>query len=157
MIKWNEKLENVLSDELWKKSNDQFFRLTNDTILQTFQFKINNRILYTNDKLYKFKIIETELCNYCCETRETLFHHLWGCNSVKNIWLKFKIIFNDKLNTSKALQPALFIFNIYQGNHSDLINFSILLFKRYIYIYVVVQKYYQLLNKLYLSWIIIVP
>ena len=69
--KWDIKLNLVLDDDKWVKINNQTFQLSDDTLLCTFQYKINNRILYTNDKLYIFKLTDTELCSFCTETKKT--------------------------------------------------------------------------------------
>ena len=68
--------------------NKQVFTISDYTLLRTFQYKINNRILYTNDKLYKFRLVDTELCSFCMETKETLLHHLWECHYVKTVWIR---------------------------------------------------------------------
>jgi hypothetical protein len=46
------------------------------TKLQSFQYKLNLRILYTNSMLMKCGLSETELCSYCFETKESLIHVL---------------------------------------------------------------------------------
>ena len=70
--KWEEKLHKKFSKEIWKEINLRTAKLTDDTSIRTFQYKINNRILYTNDMLMKFKIKDTELCTFCNETKETI-------------------------------------------------------------------------------------
>ena len=111
--KWDIKLNFVLDDEKWVKINNQTFQLSDDTLLRTFQYKINNRILYTNDKRYIFKLTDTELCSFYTETKDTLLHHLWECHFVKTLWKRLKEAFNNALQTNILLQPELFIFNIY--------------------------------------------
>ncbi len=131
--KWNEKLGTPLSEDTWLKINNQVFQITDDTILRTFQFKINNNILYTNDKLYKFKIIETEQCTFCKETKETLLHHFWECHFVKTVWLRTRQKISEKMNIYIDLKPETFIFNLYQGDHADIINLCLLLIKKFIF------------------------
>ena len=62
-LKSDAKLNIVIDDETWGKMNKQVFTISDDTHFRTFKYKINNKILYTNDKLYKSKV-DTELCSF---------------------------------------------------------------------------------------------
>ena len=42
--------------------------------MRVFQFKILHNILYTNDKLFKMRQVETELCTFCQTAVETPVH-----------------------------------------------------------------------------------
>jgi hypothetical protein len=46
------------------------------------------RILSTNSLLFKCKLKETQHCNVCNETKETILHLFWECNIVKSLWLE---------------------------------------------------------------------
>jgi hypothetical protein len=52
------------------------------------QYKLLHRTIPTNAFLYKCRLVETDLCASCGETRETILHLFCDCNIVKNIWLK---------------------------------------------------------------------
>ncbi len=43
-------------------------------IQKTFQYKILNRILYTNKSLYKMKIASSRFCTFCHTSEESLEH-----------------------------------------------------------------------------------
>ena len=53
-----------------------------------FQYKLLHRTIPTNTFLYKCRLVETELCTFCGETRKTILHLFCDYNIVKNIWLK---------------------------------------------------------------------
>ena len=61
---------------------------TLDNTLKMFQYKLLHRTIPTNTFLYKCRLVETEWCAFCGETRETILHLFCDCNIVKNIWLK---------------------------------------------------------------------
>jgi hypothetical protein len=61
---------------------------TLDNTLKMFQHKLLHRTIPTNTFLYKCRLVETELCAFCGETRDTILHLFCDCNIVKNIWLK---------------------------------------------------------------------
>ena len=62
----------------WKKIYSLSFNATLDTKLRVFQYKILNRILYTNSKLFAFSIVDSPLCTFC-KKEESLEHLLFYC------------------------------------------------------------------------------
>ena len=48
-------------------------RVTIDTNLRIFQYKILNNVLYLNEKLFKFKIVSSPLCSFCNSENEITF------------------------------------------------------------------------------------
>ena len=85
---------------------------------------------------------------FCMETKETLIHHFWECQFVKTLWIRLKETLNNALQTNILLQPELFIFNLYEGEYSGVVNSSFLLIKS-IYITANAMIIYQLLNMQY--------
>jgi len=69
----------------WKKL--PFHSLPFAVIVETknreFQYKILNDIIYTNDKLFRFKMIESPLCTFCQKEDESLEHLLFRCYATK--------------------------------------------------------------------------
>ena len=63
----------------WKKIYSLPFTVTVKTIIREFQCKILNDIVYTNDKLFRFKMIESPLCTFCQREDESLEHLLFHC------------------------------------------------------------------------------
>ena len=62
-----------------KKIYSLAFSVTLDTKLRTFQYKLLNRIVFTNDKLFRFNIVESPLCTFCTVVEESLEHLLFFC------------------------------------------------------------------------------
>ena len=69
-------ISNILD---WKNIYQLPGRVTLDTRTRAFQYKILNRILYTNSILYKMKLIPSPLCTFCGDHEETLEHLLVKC------------------------------------------------------------------------------
>ena len=63
------------------------FRLTKDTKLCMFQYKIIHNILPYGSKLYKMKISNSPLCVHC-NSLETLPHMLVNCTEINSFWAK---------------------------------------------------------------------
>ena len=53
---------------------------------RAFQFKLLHRVLVTNKMLYDWKLIDSNLCSFCNQHTETIFHMLWECTPVQNLW-----------------------------------------------------------------------
>ena len=58
----------------WEKIYLLPFKTTLHTKLREFQYKILNRILYTNEMLFKFKKVDSPLCYFCGKELNTLEH-----------------------------------------------------------------------------------
>ena len=56
---------------------------TLDNTLKMFQYKLLHRTIRTNKFVYTCRLVETELCAFCGETRETILHLFSDCNIVK--------------------------------------------------------------------------
>ena len=61
------------------------YKITSEPFLQSLQYKILNRILNCKDRLLKWKISESNKCNYCDQI-DTLEHHLIHCTTSSPIW-----------------------------------------------------------------------
>ena len=74
--KYEESFNTEESQLDWKKNYLTPIRVTLSTKLREFQYKILNRILYTNDMLFKFKNIirKSPLCYFCENDIETIEH-----------------------------------------------------------------------------------
>ena len=95
--KYEESFNTEESQLDWKKIYLTPIRATLSTKLREFQYKILNRILYTNDMLFKFKKIESPLCYFCENDVETIEHFLFLCPRVQVFWNEVCSTFGEKL------------------------------------------------------------
>ena len=99
---------------------------TIESSLRSFQYKILNNILYLNEKLFKFKIVDSLLCSLCEIENEYVI--------TSNLLEQFKLWVSDiSLFGTLDIDPPT-IFGAWNLNTPDFIpiNHMILLFKRYI-------------------------
>ena len=66
-----------------------------DTKLREFQYKILNRILYTNKMLFKFKKVDSPLCGFCEKELETIQRLFFHCTKVCMFWDELKVVLNS--------------------------------------------------------------
>jgi hypothetical protein len=101
--KWVNELQIIINDLSWEFYFKivHFYELPNK--LAWFQFRVINRILGTNDLLYKSKIKENPFCPFCHEV-QSILHCLFRCNESQKIWSLLKnwlyLTFNININIS---------------------------------------------------------
>ena len=62
----------------WKEIYSLAFNVTLDTNLIVSQYKLLNRIIFTNDKRFKFKLVDSPSCTFCKTNEESLEHLLFS-------------------------------------------------------------------------------
>ena len=83
--KWQQNGFQISSDIVKKKFRE--VRLyTNTPKYRSFQYRLLHRSLVMNTHLYQWKILSTNLCTFCEETKETMEHLLCSCSVVLPIW-----------------------------------------------------------------------
>ena len=117
----------------WKEIYKIPFKYMREPYLQSFQYKILNRILNTNEKLENWSIKQSNQCNYC-QAVDTVEHHLYQCKVSKKIWDQLEIWLYDQIEIKLNLRECEVLFGIPHAIHEDLelINFVIILTKWYI-------------------------
>ena len=61
-----------------------------ETYIQCFQFKILNDILFTNSRLAKIGLIQSDLCTFCNTGAETIDHLFFYCVYSCAFWEEFE-------------------------------------------------------------------
>ena len=133
--KWNNVL--LLPETFqWHRVYTLPYKVTSDTNIRWFQYRLVQKILSTNSFLYKIGITQNNTCSFCKIDTETLTHLFWDCNVIKQFWhdiqnwLKGECVHINDLNLSKTD----IIFGIDNQRRADaVINFIILLAKQFIY------------------------
>lgn len=108
-----------------------------ETKIQALQYKILHRVINCNYNLYKWKIIETSVCNYCKE-EDTIMHYFIYCNKSRNLWFALFNWWNAIMDTKIDIHRSDLEENILFGFHAInnifiILNFIILNAKLYIY------------------------
>jgi hypothetical protein len=85
------KWENILNikEVNWECVNILSNDCTLGNTLNRFQYKLLHRTIHTKTFLYTCRLVETDLCVFCGETRETIMHLFCDCNIVKTSGLKY--------------------------------------------------------------------
>ena len=117
----------------WKDIYSLPFTVTHDTKTREFQYKLLNNIVFTNDKLFRFKMIDSPLCAFCQTEVESPEHLFFHCNVTKSFWQLLCSWMSEQkvISTPLTLENVIFgVFNIVEDFH--ILNHIILLAKYYI-------------------------
>ena len=110
------------------------FTVAHDTKTREFQYKLLNNIVFTNEKLFRFKMIDSPLCAFCQTEVEPPEHLFFHCNVTKSFW---QLLFSW-ISEQKVILPSLTLENVFFGvfyvvEDFHVVNHIILLAKYYIY------------------------
>ncbi len=139
IVKWTEVYPefNNASEDLWPNIFILPFRITRETRLQTFQFKIIHRLITCQKKLHEMKIVENNLCLYCHDI-DDLKHFFLYCEKSHQFWNSFFNWWNTLGDITispdyESLEECIVFGFQSKGEIFDVINYCILLGKYYIY------------------------
>ena len=69
--------------------------------LEHFLKTLKTSLIPTNDFLYKIKINDSELCDFCQDKSETLLHLFWSCKFTEKFWLAVENWLHEKVILDK--------------------------------------------------------
>ena len=130
-LKWENILNLSVNQNWWNKHYPIVFKITKDSKLHWFQYRINYRILATNSYLHKIGYTDSDLCTFCQNERETIYHIFWGCTHVQTLWREFSRWISEKCSQNFILSAK----DVILGKESlnDTKNLLIILIKMFIY------------------------
>jgi hypothetical protein len=125
-----------VKEEDWPNIYQSAFKLTTDTRLQTFQFKITHRILACKSNLFIWKIEQNNICNHCNTEIDTVEHHLVMCKDTLEFWDQIRNWWYSLTDTNFIVGIYDLLLGLPNENKDKIINqFNfVLLYTRY-YIY----------------------
>lgn len=116
------------------------FKVTKDTRLSIFQFKIIHHILPPNATLHRDSLRENDKCHLCKE-RETLAHLFVTCPIVQTFWLCFVNWWNSKNQDEINLDENDIIYGVTTNFPLPLgLNLCLIIAKHYIILYTASRK-----------------
>ena len=119
----------------WKKVYMLPRIVTIDSSLRSFQYKILSNILYLNERLYKFNIVDSPLCSLFGAYNESIKHLFYTCMVTQRLWDRLKSWMHEVISFPIPESKTV-ILGLWREKTSNyiLINHIILIFKRYIFL-----------------------
>ena len=109
-------------------------KISKETKLQVFQYKVLHQIIPTQLFLYRAKISESPVCKICKMSNENVEHMLYDCESTKNTWLNLIVLFEQRESIEVQCNTKSCLFGIFsKNNEKQKWNYVSLLFRYYIY------------------------
>ena len=109
------------------------YKLTNVPKYRSFQYRLLQRALVTNNDLYKWGIVSSPTCYFCNNDKETILHMMCKCPIVRALWNDVKILIENTLHISICLSDTNIILNKLTSPKNHVVNFICLVVKQYIY------------------------
>ena len=108
------------------------FHVASEPYVRSFQYRVLNCILFTNDRLFKIGYISNPNCTFCNEALETIQHLLFSCTISQAFWND--VIYNilSKLSSCRYLLLSDVIV-VFLREEMDLENYVLLLGKVYLW------------------------
>lgn len=130
--KWKHSL-NLEGDINWEDIFNRVYQCTIESKLRNFQYKFIHRIIYTNERLCPWGLVESSLCDFCNSNIDTLIHRFWMCEYSQTLWQKMWE-WACLLLPLPNITPPLALLNVDVSNQIPLIiHHCIILTKFYIY------------------------
>ena len=130
--KWKTEL-NLGNDFDFKKIYQNIHRLTRDSNLKWFQYKIQHRLLATNKFLKQIGIRNEDHCSFCGRHTETFSHLFSDCETIESFWASTKNWLKTNLNQIEVTFSKTDIILGKTTSKDFIVNWIILLGKKYIY------------------------
>ena len=131
---WHTKA-NINSDiPTFKRHFRRIYEITNVIKLRSFQYRLLHNKIFCNDVLVHWRKSESNICNLCNNTKQTIVHLLWECSEVKKL---YENVFNTLIDKEEPIQIVLsfenILFNEITKPTNSVYNFIMLILKQYIY------------------------
>ena len=118
--------------QTWKKVFSLPYKCTIESKSRMFQFNLLHRNIFTNVILKKLGKVESELCNFCLDSIDSILHRFWLCPIVGAFWREFSLYIFDDFNIDIQLNAMSVIFG-YDFNAKDiLLEHLLIIAKQYI-------------------------
>lgn len=128
--------ENVFgsNDLEWKTIYTLPRKVTRNTYMRAFQYKILNNTLYLNKKCFIFGTSKSPLCSYCNLFDETVFHLFCECFQTQLLWKNLQNYFANNISLP-SISPQAAIFGFLKADQQifAISNHLLLILKLHLY------------------------
>ena len=121
---------NITESYDFKKSFSKI-SMFDDIYLRYIQFRTLHRRFFTNNILFKMRIKDSPLCNFCNEHEDSNEHMLIECDKVKSLWLEVERWISEIGVVNYLINDRIIILGEFQKAHW--VNAVILLTKKTIF------------------------
>ena len=129
--KWAKMKEELnLEDKCISEAFSLPINVCSEPYLRSFQYKVLNSLLFTNEILFKIGYITSPNCTFCQDTKETRNHVLFTCPFSYSFWMDVIANILNNISNCGWLLLSDFIIGILKEG-MDLVNYVIILGNSY--------------------------
>ena len=135
-IKWMSEIGHDFCEGLldFAQKHTNIYKITNVAKYRSFQYRLLQRGIVTNIQLCAWKIIDSELCSFCGQQRETTLHLVHTCPHAVSLWDNVLRYITQRFNIQHFdMSSKAVLFNEIAQPARHIANFICLLTKQYIY------------------------
>ena len=88
--------------EEYQRALTSFTKITSITKYRDFKYRLLVNAIFTNNRLFYWKKVPSQKCEYCPELKQTVQHLLYDCPSVRKIWEEFLKFVYATMNISRV-------------------------------------------------------
>ena len=109
-------------------------KVTIETSLRVFQYKLLNNIIYLNKRIAKFDSAVNPLCSLCSQAPEDVVHLFCYCQKTQLLWELLRSVLHGHI-TLPDPEPTLAVVGKWfiENNNNLIINHIVLIFKKFLY------------------------
>ena len=100
--------------------------------LRSFQFKFLHRIVFFNDRLFKYKLVSTTLCDFCNQSTDSLDHRYFYCPVTQEFWRQLNNWVETEYNINCIVNN---IYNIIRNKYGEMSIMDTIMLNAKYYIY----------------------
>ena len=126
--RWEHRLQTPIDKDFMSKTFANIKLMTMSTKPRSFHFRLLQNIMFTNDKLKTWKVVQSDKCTFCNVEIETPLHILWYCQTAAHLWSQL-----SSWNRTLNLTLKRVIFCRITENPKDCVNTICLIAMQYIY------------------------
>lgn len=128
--RWEEKLQVSIQYDKFLQCFEQLGKIVFSTKLRNFQFRYLHRAIFCNNTLYRWKIKDSPLCDFCHQEPGTLEHVFFACSITQTFWKSFITWYENTANTKIVLSLEMVSLC---NSEMDLLNTLLITAKQYIF------------------------
>ena len=114
-----------------------------DTTLLWFQYRLLHRIVATNYFLHMTHCVDSNKCDFCKNSPETLQPLFYDCHNVKSIWKTLQEWISEQLKIRKLLNKQIVIFGMINSEIHQLYTVNWLIINLKYHIIIVYENTWQ--------------
>ena len=131
--KWENEAKMTVDFDDFSVKFRALYMITNQAKLRSFQYRLLHRAVVLNDRLFRWKIVESNVCTFCKKHKENIYHFFWECEIAQTTWMWVRDICKNIREGECAISYENIVMNCIHTNPAHVYNFVLLVAKQYLY------------------------